>query len=77
MRRLTPHLSTFAAAARLRLRGLWLRLPAASPGQGLVEYGLILVLIMVVCVAILSATGQTLSEVWYEKLLPAFPAPSP
>lgn len=77
MRRLTAHLPIFAAAARRRLRGLWLRLPPAAPGQGLVEYGLILVLIMVVCVAILSATGTTLSQVWYEKLLPAFPAPSP
>jgi len=46
---------------------------ARSPAQGLVEYGLILVLIMVVCVAILGATGQTLSTVWYEKIIPAFP----
>lgn len=45
---------------------------ARQPGQGLVEYGLILVLIMVVCVAILGTVGQTLSSVWYTKLLPAF-----
>ena len=42
------------------------------PGQGLVEYGLILVLIMVVCVAVLTAIGQKLNTVWYSKLLPAF-----
>jgi Flp pilus assembly pilin Flp len=45
---------------------------ARQPGQGLVEYGLILVLIMVVCVAILTMVGQTLSSVWYTKLIPAF-----
>lgn len=38
-------------------------------GQGLVEYGLILVLIMVVCVAIISMVGQSISEVWYQKLI--------
>ncbi len=43
-----------------------------APGQGLVEYGLVLVLVMVVCVAIVGATGQTISSVWYNQLLPAF-----
>lgn len=51
-----------------------LRLSCAhAPGQGLVEYGLILVLVMVVCVAIVGATGQSISSVWYNKLLPIFP----
>jgi Flp pilus assembly pilin Flp len=45
---------------------------ARRPGQGLVEYGLILVLVMVVCVAILTMVGQTVSSVWYNKLIPAF-----
>lgn len=72
MRRLTTPLRPLTTAARRHLRGLWSRLLIASPGQGLVEYGLVLVLIMVVCVAILSVTGQTLSQVWYQKLLPAF-----
>lgn len=45
----------------------------AVPGQGLVEYGLVLVLIMVVCVTIIGAVGQTISSVWYDKLIPAFP----
>jgi len=48
------------------LRSRWL---ARQPGQGLVEYGLILVLIMVVCVAILSAVGTKVSTVWYTKLI--------
>lgn len=38
-------------------------------GQGLVEYGLILVLIMVVCVAVVGTLGQTISTVWYNKLV--------
>ncbi|MFP4441372.1 MAG: Flp family type IVb pilin [Chloroflexaceae bacterium] len=46
---------------------------ARSPAQGLTEYGLILVLIMVVCVVIIGTTGQTISEVWYDKIVPAFP----
>ena len=41
-------------------------------GQGLVEYGLVLVLIMVVCVGILSLVGSTVSEVWYTKLIGKF-----
>jgi predicted membrane protein len=45
---------------------------ARRPAQGLVEYGLILVLIMVVCVAILTTVGRTVSNVWYQKLIPAF-----
>lgn len=40
-----------------------------STGQGLVEYGLVLVLIMVVCVGILSLVGGTVSHVWYDKLI--------
>ncbi|HEU4325667.1 MAG TPA: hypothetical protein VFS21_21180 [Roseiflexaceae bacterium] len=57
------------------LRALaWLHaaLLVRRPAQGLVEYGLILVLIMVVCVAILSLVGKNVSEVWYEKILGAF-----
>jgi hypothetical protein len=46
-----------------------------SPAQGLVEYGLILVLIMVVCVAVLSTVGTTVSNVWYNKLISGFPNP--
>lgn len=42
------------------------------PAQGLVEYGLILVLIMVLCVAILSIIGKNVSEAWYEPVTKAF-----
>ncbi len=44
-----------------------------SPAQGLVEYGLILVLIAVTCVAILTITGQTISDVWYNRIILALP----
>lgn len=60
-------------ALRRALTSVFAASRVAVPGQGLVEYGLILVLVMVVCVAIIGATGQTISRVWYEKLLPAFP----
>lgn len=42
---------------------------ARQPAQGLVEYGLILVLIMVVCVGVVGTIGQTLNDIWYQKLL--------
>ncbi|NTW02888.1 MAG: Flp family type IVb pilin [Oscillochloris sp.] len=52
---------------------MYVAIYAGVPGQGLVEYGLVLVLIMVVCVGILSMVGHTVSQVWYDKLIPAFP----
>src|SRR5215831_15486468 len=65
--------STLSLAPQYAVSWLHARLLTRRPAQGLVEYGLILVLIMVVCVAILTAVGQTLSNVWYTKLIPAFP----
>jgi Flp pilus assembly pilin Flp len=66
-------LSTFStacstAALRAMIWGSRLRFDR-RPGQGLVEYGLILVLIMVVCVAILAAVGSKVSNVYYTKLI--------
>ena len=46
---------------------------AASPGQGLVEYGLILVLVAIVSIAIVTVMGQTLHDNWYVKLNSALP----
>ncbi|KAB8144105.1 pilus assembly protein [Chloroflexia bacterium SDU3-3] len=54
--------------AQLRLR----RAAAPLPGQGLVEYSLVLVLIAVTCIAIMSAMGTNLSRVWYEQIIGAF-----
>jgi Flp pilus assembly pilin Flp len=62
MRRLT----SFGQLLRRRLYGL---LVSHTTGQGLVEYGLILVLIAVVCVGILSLTGQTVSALWYQRVI--------
>ena len=42
---------------------------ARRAGQGLVEYGLVLVLIMVVCVAVLAGVGSKISYVYYTKLI--------
>ena len=72
MRRLST-LSMACSSAALRMM-VWCfnQRRARQTGQGLVEYGLILVLIMVVCVAVLTLVGQTLSSVWYNKLIPAF-----
>ena len=75
MRRLRSfHLALVAAAQRASARTQTM-LYTRSPAQGLVEYGLILVLIMVVCVAVLTAVGTTISNVWYNKLIVAFPNP--
>jgi Flp pilus assembly pilin Flp len=72
MRRLYPQLRYRAAAVKRHIRSVGMRLLARAPGQGLVEYGLLLVLIMVVCVGILTIVGQTVSGVWYDKIIQAF-----
>ena len=61
----------FRATALGRSAAAWLA--RRMEGQGLVEYGLILVLIMVVCVGILTLTGETISDVWYNRLIQRFP----
>ena len=72
MRRLSTLSSSLSTAALRVLVSAGNAAHARRPGQGLVEYGLILVLIMVVCVAILTMVGRTVSTVWYTKLVPAF-----
>lgn len=64
---LTP--ARAAPLARRLVDRIGLLLLRAAPGQGLVEYGLVLVLIMVVCVGILSLLGTTISTVWYDQLI--------
>lgn len=69
MRRLSIFSSAFSTAAlRAMIWGSNV-LSARRAGQGLVEYGLILVLIMVVCVGILSVVGGKISNVYYTKLI--------
>ncbi len=69
MRRLSSLTHKVREAVLQALLHLWTFILARSPAQGLVEYGLILVLIMVVCVAILATIGNTVSEVWYNRIL--------
>jgi hypothetical protein len=71
MRRHLTLVSAQAATLGHRLAA-WLT-ARRMEGQGLVEYGLILVLIMVVCVGILTLTGETISEVWYDRLIQRLP----
>jgi hypothetical protein len=72
MQRLSTLRTTCSTAALRMLAWCVARAGAVRPGQGLVEYGLILVLIMVVCVGILTMVGRSVSDVWYAKLVPAF-----
>ncbi|RRR70097.1 MAG: Flp family type IVb pilin [Candidatus Viridilinea halotolerans] len=44
-----------------------------APAQGLTEYGLVLVLIAITAVGILTLTGRTLSQVWYQNLVERMP----
>lgn len=73
MRRLSSLYRNLEEALQALFSRLWSLIVARSPAQGLVEYGLILVLIMVVCVGILTMVGQTTSDVWYNQLLGAMP----
>ena len=75
MWRLLSFYSAFLAATQRTAAWAYTIRTRCSPGQGLVEYGLILVLIMVVCVGILTLVGQTISNVWYTKLIAGWPSP--
>jgi hypothetical protein len=75
MRWLTSSHQALLTAAQRASAWAQTMLYTRSPAQGLVEYGLILVLIMVVCVAVLSTVGRTVSNVWYDKLIGGFPSP--
>jgi Flp pilus assembly pilin Flp len=46
---------------------------AHARAQGLVEYALILVMIVVVCIVVVTLLGQNVSEAWYQKILDAWP----
>ena len=72
MRRLSTFFDLCSSAALRMIAWCFNQRLARRPGQGLVEYGLVLVLVMVVCVGILTLVGQTVSSVWYDKLIPAF-----
>jgi hypothetical protein len=69
MRRLSTFFSAFSRAALRAMIWGGNLLSARCAGQGLVEYGLILVLIMVVCVAVLAGVGSKVSNVYYNKLI--------
>jgi pilus assembly protein Flp/PilA len=47
-----------------RIRGVLSRLNAQEEGQGMVEYGLILVLISIVVIVILTTLGHTVNNVF-------------
>jgi pilus assembly protein Flp/PilA len=72
VQRLSMFYATCSTAALRAMVRATAYVAARQQGQGLVEYGLILVLIMVVCVGILTLLGRTVSDVWYTKLVPAF-----
>ena len=75
MRWLAPLRSALVASVQQATAWARRMLITRSHAQGLVEYGLILVLIMVVCVGILTLVGQTISNVWYTKLINGLPSP--
>jgi hypothetical protein len=67
-----PPLAAILARVAALVRRIALQLallPARARAQGLVEYGLILLLIMVVCLGVLSLLSNTVSAVWYDKLI--------
>jgi hypothetical protein len=61
-----------AAARRLRPQ-IGVALFIHTRAQGLVEYGLILVMIMVVCIVVVTLIGQDVSKVWYQKIVDSWP----
>ncbi len=73
MRRYFSSRSSRAATLGRRLAAWLVGLHGRATGQGLVEYGLILVLIMVVCIAILTVIGVQVSGVYYGEVVNKLP----
>lgn len=73
MRRHFAIVNAQAAALGWRLSAWIAACRARSAGQGLVEYGLLLIMIMIVCLGILTLTGVTLSDIWYTRALSRMP----
>jgi hypothetical protein len=46
---------------------------AHARAQGLVEYGLILLMIAVVCIVVVTLIGGDVSDVWYQKIVSSWP----
>lgn len=45
-----------------------------SEGQGLVEYSLLLALIVLVVIGIISVMGNTVSGLWYQRIIERWPS---
>lgn len=43
-------------------------------GQGLVEYSLLLALIALVVIGIISVMGNTVSSLWYQRIIDSWPS---
>jgi hypothetical protein len=61
-----------AARRRFALQG-GVALFAHARAQGLVEYALILLMMVIVCIVVVTLIGQDVSQVWYDKILNAWP----
>ena len=61
-----------AAQRRLVLQG-GVALFAHTRAQGLVEYALILLMMVIVCIVGVTLIGQDVSQVWYDRIVNAWP----
>jgi hypothetical protein len=51
----------------------WLEQPDAEAGQGLVEYGLLIMLIAIVCVVGVTQVGEAIKTQLYDLIVRGFP----
>ncbi len=56
-------------AARVQTWRLW-----HGEGQGLVEYSLLLALLVLVVIGIVSVMGNTVSGLWYQRIIERWPS---
>ncbi|MGQ9547176.1 MAG: hypothetical protein ACUVSY_02810 [Roseiflexus sp.] len=72
------HLSSWHAAIDDALCRLAARVHAwhllHNEGQGLVEYSLLLALIALVVIGIVTVMGQTVSGLWYQRIIDRWPS---
>ncbi|MCS6839465.1 MAG: hypothetical protein NZ699_01520 [Roseiflexus sp.] len=72
-RLLTLHAAIHDAIRRMAVRA-WTWQLLRGEGQGLVEYSLLLALIVLVVIGIVAVMGNTVSGMWYQRIIERWPA---
>lgn len=73
MRQLSTWHVNLVERSRSALAGALQLAERRVPAQGLVEYSLLLLLVVLVVIGIVTVMGQTVSGLWYQRIIDAWP----